>query len=163
MIPRAHYHAVQFYKSAQSSAATVARFLSNGIRADEPALVVATATHASALLIALQKAGHNVDDLKKAGALQVFDARKMLSLFMVGGRPDPLMFASNFGDIIDRASIGRGPNRVRVYGEMVDLLWQDDNPDGAIRLEVLWNQLGSAYRLFSPLRLLSCALLQITT
>jgi len=37
------------------------------------------------------------------------------------------------------------PCPTRVSGEMVDILWQDGNPDGAIRLEILWNQLASAY------------------
>ena len=30
-------------------------------------------------------------------------------------------------------------------GEMVDILWQQGNESGAIRLEILWNQLASTY------------------
>ena len=64
---------------------------------------------------------------------------------LAGDRPDPLMFKSNVGDLIERLCLGRVPCPIRVYGEMVDLLWQEGNSDGAIRLEILWNQLASAY------------------
>src|SRR6185295_10973406 len=77
--------------------------------------------------------------------LRVFDARKMLSSFMAGGMPDTLLFRSNVGDLIERMCFGRLPCPIRAYGEMVDLLWQEGNPDGAIRLEILWNQLASTY------------------
>ncbi len=32
-----------------------------------------------------------------------------------------------------------GSGRVRVFGEMVELLLRDDNPEAAILLEELWN------------------------
>lgn len=44
-----------------------------------------------------------------------------------------------------RKTVGRTPCPIRVYGEMVDVLWREGNSDGAIRLEILWNQLASAY------------------
>jgi hypothetical protein len=69
----------------------------------------------------------------------------MLAAFMVGDTPDPLLFKSNVGDAIERLCLDRKPCPVRAYGEMVDLLWQDGNAEGAIRLEILWNQLASAY------------------
>jgi hypothetical protein len=144
-INQGHYHAVQFYKDAESLAATVARFLHEGISAGEPAIIVATNTHAAAVIAELSALGVDVHELRKTGELQVLEARKLLSAFMVGGRPDALMFKSNVGDVIERLCAGRQPCPIRVYGEMVDLLWQEGNSDGAIRLEILWNQLASAY------------------
>jgi hypothetical protein len=64
---------------------------------------------------------------------------------MVGRTPDPLLFKSNVGDVIERLCVDRHPCPIRAYGEMVDVLWQDGNADGAIRLELLWNQLASTY------------------
>ena len=140
-----HYHAVQFYKDSQSLAATVARFIAEGLNAGQPALIVATSSHVHTVFGELNKLNVDAQTLRAAGELQVLDARKLLNAFMVGDRPDPLMFKSNVGDAIERLCVGRTPCPIRVYGEMVDLLWQDGNSDGAIRLEILWNQLASAY------------------
>ena len=140
-----NYHAVQFYQDENSLAATAAGFLADGIAIGEPALVVATAGHTARIVGALKKLGVDADELRRTGELNVFDARKMLSSFMVGSMPDPLLFKSNVGDAIERLCVDRKPCPIRAYGEMVDLLWQDGNSEGAIRLEILWNQLASAY------------------
>jgi hypothetical protein len=140
-----HYHAVQFYEDEDSLAATVAKFLDEGIRAGEPALVIATPPHAAVISACLRGLGHDIAALRETGELRTFDARKMLSAFMVDGMPDPLLFRSNVGDLLDRLCAGRQPCPIRAYGEMVDLLWQDGNSEGAIRLELLWNRLASDY------------------
>ena len=140
-----NYHAVQFYKDDDSLAATAAGFLAEGIAQGQPGLVVATAAHTARILASLKARGLDVEALRRTGELNLFDARKMLSSFMVGKMPDPLLFKSNVGDAIERLCVGRKPCPIRAYGEMVDLLWQDGNADGAIRLEILWNQLASTY------------------
>ncbi|HKY20136.1 MAG TPA: MEDS domain-containing protein [Vicinamibacterales bacterium] len=140
-----HFHAVQFYKDARSLAERVAAFIADGLDVGHPVLAVAGHEHAAGISRALEASGVDVADVKKTGELQILDARKVLTSFMVGDRPDPLLFRSNVGDVIERMCAGRLPYPIRVYGEMVDLLWQDGNPDGAIRLEILWNQLASAY------------------
>ena len=139
------YHAVQFYKDDDSLAATAAGFLADGIAQGQPALVVATAAHTTRIIASMKTRGLDVDELRRTGELNLFDARKMLSSFMVGNLPDPLLFKSNVGDAIERLGVGRTPCPIRAYGEMVDVLWQDGNSDGAIRLEILWNQLASTY------------------
>ena len=87
----------------------------------------------------------DVDALRTTGELQFFDAQKMLASFMVGGLPDPVLFRSSVGDAIEKLCAGRAPCPIRAYGEMVDLLWQEGNADGAIKVEILWNQLAATY------------------
>jgi hypothetical protein len=142
---KGHYHAVQFYKDEGSLANTVAAFLKNGISVGEPGVVIATPRHTTSILRELKAFGLDTHELRRTGELQLFDARKMLSSFMVNGLPDPLMFRSNVGDVIERLCANRLPCPIRAYGEMVDLLWQEGNETGAIRLEILWNQLASTY------------------
>ncbi len=139
------YHAVQFYKDAKSLAETSAKFLMDGLTAGEPIVIVATSVHAAAILAELGNLGCDTHAARTTGEIQTFDARKMMSSFMVNNRPDPLLFRSNVGDVFERVCGGRAPCPVRVYGEMVDLLWQEGNTDGAVRLEILWNQLASTY------------------
>jgi hypothetical protein len=140
-----HYHAVQFYKDEGSLARTVAGILADGLANGEPGIIVATPTHTGSILRELKTRGLNTHELRRTGELQLFDARKMLSAFMVNGTPDQLLFRSNVGDVIERLCGQRQPCPIRAYGEMVDLLWQDGNENGAIRLEILWNQLASTY------------------
>jgi hypothetical protein len=139
------HHAVQFYKDEESLAKTVGQFLADGFQIGEPAILVATPSHTDAVQAELEAAGFDVQHLRRTRELQLFDARKMLSGFMTNGVPDPLLFKSNLGDAIDRLCAGRPPCPIRAYGEMVDLLWQEGNQEGAIRLEILWNQLASEY------------------
>jgi PAS domain S-box-containing protein len=58
---------------------------------------------------------------------------------MVDGLPDPQRFLEIIGSIIRQA--GERRLRVRAFGEMVALLWEEGNQAGAIHLEELWNDL----------------------
>jgi hypothetical protein len=139
------YHAVQFYKDETSLAGTAAQFLADGLNAGQPGLVIATRSHTGTIVRELTARGLNVDALRKTGELQFFDAQKMLASFMFGGLPDPVLFRSTIGDLIEKLCAGRTPCPIRAYGEMVDLLWQEGNADGAIKVEILWNQLATTY------------------
>jgi hypothetical protein len=140
-----HYHAVQFYKDEDSLAGTVAGFLAEGFKMGQPAIVLATPAHMTSIKNAMTGARLDVENLQWTGELQLFDARSMLALFMRNGLPDAHMFRAHLGDAIERLCVGRAPCPIRAYGELVDVLWQDGNQDGAIKLEILWNQLASAY------------------
>jgi hypothetical protein len=140
-----HYHAVQFYKDETSLAETVARFLADGLSTGQPGLVIATPSHARTIKRELSTRGLDVDALRTSGELKFFDAQKMLASFMVGGLPDPVLFRSKVGHVIEKLCALRLPCPIRAYGEMVDLLWQEGNANGAIKLEMLWNQLASTY------------------
>lgn len=140
-----HYHAVQFYKDETSLAGTVAQFLADGLSSGQPGLVIATPSHGDSIVRELTSRGLDVDLLRKTGELQFLDARKMLGAFMVEGMPDAMLFRTTVGDMIEKLCAGRTPCPIRAYGEMVDLLWQEGNSEGAIKLEILWNQLAATY------------------
>ena len=140
-----HYHAVQFYKDDDSLTATVTEFLANGINTGQPGLVFATPSHGESISRGLAKRGIDVPLLRTTGELQFFDAHKMLSSFMRDGSPDHALVRSNVGGVIRQLCAARPPCPIRAYGEMVDLLWQEGNADGAIKLELLWNQLAAAF------------------
>ena len=79
-------------------------------------------------------------------SLLVVDAAETLATFMVAETPDPALFNATIGAIVERAA--RGGRAVRVFGEMVALLWSDGNVAGALALETLWNELASNRRFF---------------
>jgi signal transduction histidine kinase/ActR/RegA family two-component response regulator len=58
---------------------------------------------------------------------------------MIDGLAEPGRFAETVGAIIAQAA--ENGRRVRVFGEMVALLWAEGNDNAALRLEELWNDL----------------------
>ena len=136
---------MQFYKDETSLTGTVAQFLADGLSTGQPVLVIATPSHARKIERALAARELDVNVLRARGELQFVDAQKMLASFMFGGLPDPVLFRFGVGEVIEKLCAGRVPCPIRAYGEMVDLLWQEGNADGAIKLEILWNQLAATH------------------
>jgi MEDS: MEthanogen/methylotroph, DcmR Sensory domain len=74
------------------------------------------------------------------GELLMFDADEVLNRLMVGNRPDAECFEDTINAILDKPAGGR-KRLVRIYGEMVDVLWSSGREDAALSLEILWHQL----------------------
>jgi hypothetical protein len=92
----------------------------------------------------------DVIELQRADDFVLLDARETLSTFMREGQPDGDTFKDQMCQVIERVCRGRRDCQVRIFGQMVDVLWQEGARDAAIRLEVLWNQLAQT-RAFSLL------------
>lgn len=134
-------HIVQFYEESDYLCEVVAEFLVAGLSNGDPAVVIATDRHRAAIVQHMQRRGVDLEHAGLHGRLTLVDARETLNSVLRDGTPDAALFDSVVSGIIEHA---RGPNReqrVCAYGEMVDILWQDGNPDGAIALEKMWNAL----------------------
>ena len=139
--PAPHDHVVQFYEKEGLLYDAVAHFAVAGLAAGDTVILIATEAHREALLQRLRQRGWGVEGASATGQLQLLDARETLSRFMDGDEPDWEKFSSIVGGVIEKSLAGRRNARVRLYGEMVDLLWRDGNKQAAIRLEELWNDL----------------------
>jgi hypothetical protein len=134
-------HAVQFYEADDDLAVSVGGYLAEGIRAGDGAIVVATAPHCGAFEAALAGAGVDVARERDAGTLLVEGAADLLGRFRDGDGLDSERFESVISGLVRRAAAGGRP--VRIYGEMVAVLWNAGHLALAIELEELWNGLGS--------------------
>ena len=141
----AHQHAVQFYGNDDALFTTVAGFLSEGLVAGQPAVVIATESHTESILEHLQARFIDVERAKHIGDLIILDADNTLATFMKDDEPDPSCFKRHVGDVITQALGGRVRTPVRAYGEMVDVLWKQQKPEAAIKLEILWNELAATH------------------
>jgi anti-sigma regulatory factor (Ser/Thr protein kinase) len=130
-------HVVGFYRDDRELVAQVAEYLIEGLTRGRPALVVATVAHRHQLEERLAVQRIDGESMGAAGRLRFVDAAETLSQFMVDGSPDVDRFAAVVRDLIDHA----GSRRVRVSGEMVQLLWEAGHVNAAMRLESLWNDL----------------------
>src|SRR5437016_7665055 len=142
--PAAGAHIVQFYEDEEFLFDAVTHFAAAGLAAGEPVLIVATQPHRIAFAQRLQRNGYRVEDSIASGLLTMLDARDTLLRFMVGNEPDAERFHAVLGATIRESREGSSRARVRVFGEMVDLLWRGGNRAAAIRLEELWNELARA-------------------
>jgi hypothetical protein len=139
-----HEHCVQFYRDDRGLIKTVSRFVRDGLGAGQPIVIIATAEHRADLTARLLEDGVPRDFFERSGSLWLLDAREVLETFMDGPMPDPDRFRTVVGDLIAVARSAGGGGTVRAFGEMVDILWKDGNPEGAIRLECLWNTLAAS-------------------
>jgi hypothetical protein len=124
---------------------SVADFLADGIAAGQPTLIVATPEHRDRIAGELVTRKFDVTKLVAAGTVMMLDAQETLDKFMVDGKPDPAAFKEVLGAAIDRLCWFSGEAVVRAYGEMVDVLWRSGNCEGAIQLELFWNDLAKQY------------------
>jgi hypothetical protein len=140
------YHGVRFYDNEKSLAKIVAEFLADGLTDGIPGIVGATPAQSAAIVRELGARGLNVVSLKHSDDLVFLDAADMLSSFMLSGKLDPRAFNDSLCAVIERACRDRTDCTVRIYGQMVDILWKEGKRDLAIRLEMLWNQLANTQR-----------------
>ena len=107
-------HAVHFYEEDDDLAATVARFVEEGLRLGQPAIVVASREHLALYLDRLGALDVDVEGARAAGMLTVLDATETLAKLMVGERPDAAVFQRLAGGLVESIST-RGP-RIRGCG-----------------------------------------------
>jgi anti-sigma regulatory factor (Ser/Thr protein kinase) len=138
-----HAHAVNFYDDDLEAVDGVVAFILDGLLRDEGVVVVATADHRVAVDEALLKLGADPSRARLAGRYLSVDAAETLADFMVDGSPQAEKFAATVGGLIADASTDRG--EVRVFGEMVALLWADQQVAAALEVESLWNGLAEQY------------------
>jgi hypothetical protein len=139
-------HGVQIYRDESELALSVASYLAAGFEDRDPALVVASPAHWRLFAEALAKSHCDPDELQAQGLLTVRDADATLATFMSGGRPSPVRFEEVIGRVLDSISKHHPDRRIRVFGEMVDLLCLRGEDEAALALERLWNQLARRRR-----------------
>ena len=136
--PLARDHVVQLYRDERFLIEAVALFTGIALGKGEGVVLVATLAHAESIHRRLEANGFCVEDVQHWGQLTVLDAADMLSGFMMNDMPDPVLFKTMIGTALQKAAAGSRNGRVRVHGEMVNLLWRR-NLAAAARLETLWN------------------------
>ena len=137
-------HIVQFYDGEEDLARAVGHYLSRGVSAGEVAIAIATEAHRRAFQAEMAAAGVDLERAEREGLLVWLDAADTLGRFVYDGRVDARGFRAVVGAMI-REAVATG-RRVRAYGEMVALLWDDGNVLAALELEKLWNALGRELR-----------------
>lgn len=142
-VASANRHILQLFDSVQSRGAAVSAYLFEGWRSGNQLLVAVRSQHWKVIRAQLERRGCPVADAIATGHLTVLDAHATLQRFMRGVFPDPNRFEEIVGAHVSRQATSAQP--LRIYGEMVDILAEEWNLEGAQRLEELWNGLACRY------------------
>jgi DNA-binding NarL/FixJ family response regulator/PAS domain-containing protein len=139
----ARLHLVEFYETDEFLVDTVAEFVGSSLRDGDAAIVIATPTHRRAFEAALNASG--IDMAARVDRYLALDAAELLEKLIVNGAPNAARFRDTIGVLIDHAAAdGR---QVRVFGEMVTLLWNTHDLASTIALENLWNDREATHQL----------------
>ena len=135
---------MNLYDEDEHLVASVSEFVMGSVAAGDVVVIIATRAHREAIEVCLRGRGVDFERSREAGQYLTFDAAEMLSTFTDGGELDGDRFRTIVGGLVDRLSAdGR---RVRAFGEMVALLWENGDVAAAIELESLWNELARTHR-----------------
>ena len=136
-------HVVLFYRDEEEVAERVREYFLPVVQDGGVAIVVATPDHRRSFERYLVGTGVDVAAAFARGVYLAPDASETMRGFMVADRPDPAGFWQAISPMLRQAAQAGRP--VRVFGEMVALLWDAGLIDAAIEVEAMWNELGAQY------------------
>jgi len=145
----ARRHEVLFYSDDAVFLDSFARFIAVALRSGDAAIAVITESHRDGLVLRLKAQGLDVDAATQQGTYIQLDVAKTLSTFMVNDMPDSVRFSEVVGGIIHSAAkVVKGEHsRVVACGECSPFLWAEGKTDAAIRLEQLWDEVGTTFEM----------------
>jgi hypothetical protein len=132
-------HEVQLFDHGESLAEAVTSFLLEGVRNGDALLVVMRSELWNRTAASLPRAEFSLAEAMASGRLTVEDSGHLLRRFMVDGMPSGAHFDDVVGGFVRRLNSRCG--RLRIYGDMVDILAASGEFGAAHQLEELWNRL----------------------
>jgi hypothetical protein len=146
-VGKARCHEVQFCADDAGFLEGFTRFIGSALKAGNAVILVASKLHRDGLLQRLHSHGLDIGAAIEQGRYTPLDVADTLSRFMVNGFPDPARFHEVTSGLIETAAkTNKGQtSRVAACGECAPVLWAEGQPDAAIRLEQLWDQMARTY------------------
>ncbi len=136
--PHPRDHVVQLYTDEQFLGRAVAHFLGAGLRDGGAAVIIGTPAHVRVISDRLDTAGVEIPKAVRRGQLVIADAEQCLARFMRDGLPERAAFLATVLPILETIRAA-GYLNIRLFGEMVNLLW-DHNLEATVQLEEMWNE-----------------------
>jgi len=138
-------HIVQLYQDPSFLNRAVCRFAGAAIANGEGVILVPTLAHWNAFRRRLVAEGVDVEAAQERGQLTVVDAEQLLPRIMRDAMPDSPVFLGLAGEVIGQARAGARYQKVRWWGEMVNILWERGNVAASMSLEDLFDQLAKKH------------------
>jgi hypothetical protein len=131
-------HVVQLYENDEAFLNLLEDFVAGGITANDCVIIIATNEHLNVLEKRLCAHDLDVKALCASGQYIPLDANQTLQKFMANDLPDHDRLLEFLNEIFEPVRVtGR---KVRAFGEMVAILWEQGNRSGTMLLEQYWNE-----------------------
>lgn len=135
-------HVLRFYRRDDELSGIVVDHLAGALDVGGITVIAATPSHLASFRTELARAGYDVAALRAVGDLVEIDAAELAQIFAEVG-VDQALFDRAIRRPIERAAAsGR---EIRVFGEIVALLWEAGEVTAVLDLERCWNELGAAF------------------
>ncbi len=138
-------HIVQLYQDEDFLNRAVCRFAGAAIANGEGVILVPTRAHWNAFRPRLEAEGVDVDSAQERRQLAVVDADELLPRCMRDAMPNSPVFLGLAGEVIGQARAGGRYQKVRWWGEMVNVLWERGDVAASMSLEDLFDQLAKKH------------------
>jgi hypothetical protein len=132
-------HLVQIYENDEVVLDSLEGFADSGLRVGDSVIIIATAAHLISLNFRLIANGFDIQTLSSTNQYITLNANETLAKFMINGWPDENLFMETVKSVI-KPSRGTTQRRIRAYGEMVAILWEQGHNAATVQLEHLWNK-----------------------
>ena len=136
----AGWHAMQFGINGRPSLNTLSGLLAAARRRGDVAALVATDAIHTEIAQRLLASGDDIAQAAGRGRYIALDVREVLAEVAVGGRIDARRVAAIVDDL-ERSRLNASASSVTVIGEMGASLCRDGNPEAALQLERVWDDL----------------------
>ncbi|HTL47188.1 MAG TPA: MEDS domain-containing protein [Verrucomicrobiae bacterium] len=138
-------HLVQIYGNEDYLVEAVAVYAHQALTTGGAVILIATPAHLQLFRQRLEPAA-DLKRLEASGLFRCLDARQTLARFMKpDGQADYSRFSKIIGSLLEETRAAHPEAKISAYGEMVNLLWQEGNVEGAIWLEECWNALSKSH------------------
>lgn len=137
-------HTVQICLNESSQVDLVTNYIKEGLLNGEAVIIIANPKLRQIIkskMGVFSFNGKNIQELQVQGQIKLFDAESILSTLRIDGVLEEDLFHECVAVPIYNAKSNYG--KVRIFGEMVDILWKENQHDMAMQLEAFWNNLSS--------------------
>ena len=138
--PHPRRHIVYGYNDEEKGINAVYLFASSGLSKGESVVLVMADSRCEPIARRLAQEGLDVSTLQSSGRLKCVSADSMLDMFMATGALDDRLMKDTLISVIAEARTHSLNGKVRVFGEMVSLLFARNEVTVAERVERLWNE-----------------------
>ena len=135
-------HVCQLYPTDATLLNALESYVASGLRHGESVVVIATAAHLHALEQRLRLGNWiDIDRARWEDRYIAILAQETLDKIMLNDWPDAQRFDETMMHLLERARGKQKRRELRVFGEMVALLWAQGRAGAMHRLEHLWHEL----------------------
>ena len=135
-------HIVQFYGTDSNAlAGGLSRYIAEGLEAGESVILILNRGVQPVVFAALETLCGGAD-YREDGRLTTLDSARVLEAILTpAGSLDGTRFDKFVGSLVRDAAARSRTHGVRVYGDLVDVLWRSGRRADAVELERWWNDL----------------------